>query len=138
MNKLLASLLLSGLLANVTSGAQASNITPSEASAFSVLGSVLVVGGSMQSLASSGEVVVESVSRMGESTVVVLKNLSDGARATVELSGKAAANLSLGVGKAITVTATASGHVLSAAGEIIAFVPNEIGKALLHHSRTGE
>jgi hypothetical protein len=33
------------------------------------------------------------------------------------------------------VTALSAGWVLSAAGQVIAFVPNEIGKALLHNER---
>jgi hypothetical protein len=39
------------------------------------------------------------------------------------------------VGAAVTVTAVSAGWVLSAAGQVIAFVPNELGKALLHNER---
>jgi hypothetical protein len=35
----------------------------------------------------------------------------------------------------VLVTATAAGWLLSAAGEVIAFVPNELGKALLYNER---
>jgi poly(A) polymerase len=34
-----------------------------------------------------------------------------------------------------TVTAVSAGWVLSTAGQVIAFVPNELGKALLHNER---
>jgi len=33
------------------------------------------------------------------------------------------------------VTAVAAGNVLSVAGQVIAFIPNEIGAALLHNER---
>jgi hypothetical protein len=33
------------------------------------------------------------------------------------------------------VTALTSGYVLSAAGQAIAFIPNEIGRALLYNER---
>ena len=33
------------------------------------------------------------------------------------------------------VTAISTGYVLSAAGEAIAFIPNEIGASLLHNER---
>ena len=41
----------------------------------------------------------------------------------------------LSIGGAVLVTAVASGWVLSAAGQAIAFIPNEIGRALLYNER---
>ena len=43
--------------------------------------------------------------------------------------------MSVAAGTAIAVTAISTGWVLSTAGQAIAFVPNEIGKALLHNER---
>lgn len=135
MNKLLSTLLLSCALVNLPAGATGD---PSgDISLMSGFGSVILVAGSLMGAGASGEVVVESVEKAGEATVVVVKGVSDGARATLRLSGTAAGNVSVGVGKVVTVTATASGHLLSVAGEVLAFLPNEIGKSLLHHSRTG-
>ena len=68
-------------------------------------------------------------------TVWVLERASDGARATLHFSGHVAQGASLAVGGAVMVTALASGWVLSAAGQAIAFVPNELGRALLHNER---
>lgn len=64
-------------------------------------------------------------------TVWLLERASDGARASVALSGQAAT----AVGSMITVVAVSTGHILSCAGQAVAFVPNEIGKGLLHHER---
>jgi hypothetical protein len=57
--------------------------------------------------------------------------------AYVVVTGAAAEGLSNAAGKAITVTATSTGHVLVLSGKALAFIPNEIGKSLLHHSRVG-
>jgi hypothetical protein len=38
-------------------------------------------------------------------------------------------------GTAVTVTAFSAGWVLSTAGKAIAYIPNEIGAALLHNER---
>jgi hypothetical protein len=44
------------------------------------------------------------------------------------------AGVSLVAGTAISVVTMAAGHVLITAGEVIAFVPSQIGKSLVHHS----
>jgi hypothetical protein len=53
----------------------------------------------------------------------------------VRLGRDAAGHLSLAAGTVVTCTAVSAGWVLSAAGKAIAFVPNEMGKALLHNQR---
>ena len=68
-------------------------------------------------------------------TVWVLERASDGARATLHFSGHVAQGAALSIGGAVAVTALTSGYVLSAAGNAIAFIPNEIGRALLHNER---
>lgn len=112
--------------------AQGSNLsaTPSNASGAVVMGSLLVV-------AVGGSVVAQSVETVADGTMVVLRNVADGSTATVKLSGDGAKGFSQLVGQTVTVTATASGHVLIAAGKVIAFIPTEIGKGLLHHSQNG-
>lgn len=144
MKKLLPSCLLSALLFGSLALVQAPVSAQSEGSevasfvlSLAAMGSVEVIEGSPEALGGSAKTVVDNIQKVGESTVVVLKNLADGSRTTLRLSGKAAGNFSLGVGQSITVTAMASGYVLSAAGAIIAYLPNELGKSLLHHSRSG-
>lgn len=112
--------------------AQGSNLssTPSNVSGAVMVGSLLVV-------AVGGSVVAQSVENVADGTVVVLKNVADGSTATVKFSGDGAKGFSNLVGQAVTVTATGSGHVLVAAGKVIAFIPTEAGKSLLHHSQNG-
>lgn len=107
----------------------------SEASVMLPAASGLVVLGSMSMLAGSAGVVVTAVEAAGEGTVLVLKGVSNGATASVRLSGEAARAASVAAGTVVEVSAYATGYLLVASGKAIAFVPNEIGTAMLHHSR---
>jgi hypothetical protein len=79
--------------------------------------------------------VVKSIELSARGTVYVLERISDGARASVEVSGKAANAASAAVGSVVTVSIISAGVVLSVAGAVIAFVPNEIGRSLMHSQR---
>ena len=107
----------------------------SNASELVAEGSATVVVGSLSAVAASGTVVVASVEAAGDASVVVLAGASDAAQATVRLSGRAAREASLVAGASVSVVATSTGCLLIASGKVLAFIPNEIGKALLHHSR---
>jgi hypothetical protein len=67
--------------------------------------------------------------------VVVLERASDGARASIEIAGRGAAASVVGVGTAVTVSAIGTGVLLATASEVIAFVPNALGQALLYNER---
>ncbi|MDP2064444.1 MAG: hypothetical protein U1E02_24545 [Hydrogenophaga sp.] len=87
-------------------------------------------------LAVSGAVlVVKAVEVSARGTVVVLERASDGARVSVELLGRGVGAMSLAAGTVVTVSVIGAGVVLSAAGEVLAFVPNAMGRALLHNER---
>ena len=121
----------------------------SEASALSALSALpvasVVVGASAVAgsvamlpvaLSTAGAVlVVKTVEVTARGTVYVLERASDGARVSVEIVGKGVANVSIAAGTMVTVSVIGAGVVLSAAGEAIAFVPNAIGRALLHNER---
>jgi hypothetical protein len=120
-----ASLVLSALpvASVVVSGAGASAAVGAVVAlpvAFSTAGAVLVVKA------------VESTAR---GTVYVLERASDGARASVELAGKAVQGASMAAGTVVTVSVIGAGVVLSALGEAIAFIPNELGRSLMHNER---
>jgi hypothetical protein len=84
---------------------------------------------------SGAALVVKAVEGSARGTVVVLERVSDGARASLELSGRSVTALAVGVGTVVTVSVIGTGVLLSAAGELLAFVPNEAGRALLHHEQ---
>jgi hypothetical protein len=98
-------------------GAAAVSVVPV---AFSVAGAVLVV---------------KAVEVTARGTVYLLERASDGAVASVEITGRTASAVVAGVGTAVTVSVIGTGVLLSAAGEVLAFIPNELGRALLHNER---
>jgi hypothetical protein len=113
--------------------------------------SVLVVGGAVGTsaagasvaavalpvaLAASGAVlVVKTIKVSARSTICVLERMSDGASATIEIAGRTAERMMLRTGQAVQVSVVGAGAVLSVAGAAIAFVPSELGRALLHNER---
>ena len=98
-------------------------------------GSAVVVAGSMSMLVASGQVLVASVETVGEGIAIVLKGASEAGGASVQMSTQAAKGLSLAAGTVVNVVALSTGHMLVLSGKAIAFIPNELGKALLHHSK---
>jgi hypothetical protein len=87
-------------------------------------------------LSAAGTVlVVKAVEVTARGTVYVLERASDGARISVQVLGKTVQGASIVAGTAVTVSVIGAGVVLSALGEAIAFIPNELGKALLHNER---
>lgn len=104
----------------------------------SEIASVVVVLGSIYLLDASGTVVVKSVEKLADGVQVVLAGLKDGSQATLHLSGKAAEGFSEGVGSSGKLVATATGHALMFAGKVVAFIPNQVGQALLHQSNASQ
>lgn len=112
--------------------AEAHGVHASEASALSVALPVAVsMAAPAMVLSGAALLTVAAVEASAAGTVWVLERASDGARASVHFAGHASA----AVGAAVLVTAVSTGWVISAAGHAIAFVPNEIGRALLHNER---
>jgi hypothetical protein len=105
--------------------------SPSDASAVSMLPVAISVAAPVMVLSAGAVLTVASVQASGEGAVWVLERASDGARMSVEVG----AGVVVGVGTAIACTALSTGWVLSAAGEAIAFIPNELGAALLYNER---
>jgi hypothetical protein len=127
-------LLVVSLLSFACAAAQA-NGDVSAPSRMSAEASGMLVNGSLLTVAASGAVVVTGVQASSEGVVLVLQGAGAAGSATVRLSGKAVRGLSIAAGTVLEVVATSTGHVLVLAGKALAFVPNELGKALLHHER---
>jgi hypothetical protein len=85
-----------------------------------------------------GKWVVKSVSHVGSELVLELKNVSEGASdatsATLKVSETVAGKASVGVGESVQMVAAGAGIAISLAGSIIAYIPSEVGKSLVHHS----
>lgn len=108
----------------------------SEASlALSALPVAVSIGAPVAVLSAGVVFTVIAVEASADGFVWVLENVADGVRCSVKFAGKAVGGVSVGIGTAVTVSAIGAGWVLSAAGTAIAFIPNEVGKALLYNER---
>lgn len=79
--------------------------------------------------------VVKTVESTARGTLFVLERASDGARISVEIVGKGVGAVSVVTGAVVTSSVISAGIVLSIAGEVVAFIPNELGRALLHNEQ---
>ena len=122
---------VAALLALNLAAAQAQSV---EASMLSTLPVAVSVAAPVV-LSAGAVLTVVAVEASATGTVWVLERASDGARSTLRLSAQAAGGLSVVAGTAVLVTVMSTGWVLSAAGAAIAFIPNEIGAALLYNER---
>ncbi len=127
----LASTTLAALLALNLTAAQAQSV---EASMLSTLPVAVSVAAPVV-LSAGAVLTVVAVEASATGAVWVLERASDGARSTLRLSAQAAGGVSVVAGTAVVVTVLSTGWVLSAAGAAIAFIPNEIGAALLYNER---
>ena len=137
-----AAVVLAGFLVSVQAQAQSDASALSAVSALPVA-SVLVASGAVGAVAQASAVlsvagatlVVKAVESSARGSVYVLERVSDGVRVSVEVGAKALGAASMAVGTVVTVSVIAAGTILLVAGEAIAFVPNEVGRALLYNRR---
>lgn len=103
-------------------------------------GSVAVAGAAVSAVPVAFSVVgaslvVKAVELTASGTFYVLERASDGAQASVRVAGHVASGAVMGVGTVVAVSAIGTGLLLSTAGEVLAFIPNELGRALLHNEK---
>jgi hypothetical protein len=103
----------------------------SEASALSALPIAVSVAAPVMILSGGAVLTVVAAEASADGAVWILQRASDGARASVRLAG----GVSVAAGTVVIVAAISTGWVLSAAGQAIAFIPNQVGAALLYNER---
>ena len=86
-------------------------------------------------VAGVGSIVVTGVEASAQGTVWIVENVADGVKGSIRFAGRVVGAAAVSVGSVIVVTAVATGMVLSAAGHVIAFIPNEIGRTLSYNQR---
>ncbi len=102
-----------------------------EGSFISLIGLSAPVIGSTYILHGATELTVASIKTAGEVSTAAFKASGGAATFSVEMSKEMADGASLAVGKVVNVVALSTGHILEATGKVIAFIPNEVGKAIL-------
>jgi len=109
--------------------------TISDASAVSALPIAVSIAAPVAVLSAGAALTVVSVEATSTGAIWVLERAADGTRASVRLVGRGVAGASVAAGTVVVATALSTGWVLSAAGAAIAFIPNELGRALLYNER---
>lgn len=125
-----AAALVCALVANA--GAQS---TIPDASVLSGLPIAVSVTAPVAVLSAGTALTLVSVEATSNGAVWVLERASGGAQTSVRLVGRGIAGVPVATGTVVVVTALSTGWVLSAASQAIAFIPNEIGAALLYNER---
>ena len=130
--------LVVGLVAACAASAQGlstrGSLALSNASAASLAGSGFIVTGSIELIAASAELTVQAVQAAGESAVIVLRGASEAATISVLTSAQLVGHASVAVGTIVHAMGESAGYALYVGGRLIAFVPNETGRALIHQS----
>lgn len=115
--------------------AQNASVASTAASAGLSQATASVVVGTASTLAAAGSLMLMAIEKAGESVVWVLKDVSTGTTVSIRASGNVAGGVSMAVGSVVTVTASAAGYSLYHAGRMIAFIPSEVGRSLVHHAQ---
>lgn len=80
--------------------------------------------------------VVTSIAQLSaDTTEIILDAVSGAAKLSVHVATSVARGLSISAGTAVQAVAASTGTVLLASGKVLAFIPNTVGQALLHHER---
>ena len=108
--------------------------TSAQGSATMFRGSATILQGSGQILVGGSQFVVESVHATVDGTILILRGVSEAVRISLQVVGNTVVSATTFAGKVLTVSATAAGHILHASGEVVAFVPNSLGRTLTHSS----
>lgn len=121
------------LLLTLAAGAAQAQSTASQVSALSLQASADATALGVLAAYEGSQFIVTALRPMGELVEVSLEVTGRGASAIIRLATGTVAATGLAVGASVTVTAVASGWLLQAGSEAIAFVPNAMAQAHLHH-----
>jgi len=132
--KLLAQLIVVAMAGTAMSPALADD-SVSRASATSIGGSLLVGSVVGWTAYQGSELTVKAVRVSGDGVELILQGASGAIETSANASADAIHASSIGVGSSVKVVAESTGYALIGAGVLLAFVPNEIGRALLYSAR---
>jgi len=74
----------------------------------------------------------------GKSTLLTLKSSAEVGEISLRIPTALVGVAAVGVGTTVRALTEATGYTLMASGEVIAFVPNNVGSSLIHHSQREE
>jgi hypothetical protein len=122
-------------LSVLATGAACAQSTASQASEESLVPVAISVALPVVLLGGVGSIVVTGVQASADGVVWFVENAADGVKGSIRFAGDAVGASAVAAGTVIAVTAVGTGLLLSTAGHVIAFIPNEIGRSLSYNQR---
>ena len=122
----------------LTASARAEAQSSTELSEASLVPVAISVALPVVLVAGAGSIVVTGVEASAQGTVWIVENVADGVKGSICFAGRLIGTAGVAVGTVIVVTAVSTGMVLSTAGRVIAFIPNEIGRSLSYNQRVSQ
>lgn len=95
----------------------------------------VIVTDSLRTFSDGGSLVVMGIEAAGEGILLTLKSSADTTAVSVRIPAATAGAASVAVGTTVQAVAESTGYALMASGKLIGFIPNEVGKSLIHHSQ---
>jgi len=119
----------------VASGVARAESDPSRASEESLVPVAISVALPVVLVAGAGSIVVTGVQASADGVVWFVENAADGVKGSIRFAADAVSASAMVAGTVVVVTVVGTGMLLSAAGHVIAFIPNEIGRSLSYNQR---
>lgn len=123
-----------GIVFVASSRAQSSTAL-SDASTVSVAVSVALP---VALVAGVGSLVVTGVEASADGVMWLVETIAEGVQGSIRFAAHAVGATLVAVGTVIAVTVVATGMLLSSAGRVIAFIPNEVGHGLSYNQRVSQ
>jgi hypothetical protein len=127
--------LIASLLSAFAAMPAAARDSVTDGSSASVALSVMTVAVPVWAAHQGSEFIVRAVNATAKGVELSLQGVSGAIETSATIARELAEAASVGVGTSVKVVAESTGYALVASGVLLAFVPNELGRALLHHSR---
>lgn len=96
---------------------------------------VTLIAGTAQFFRDAGQLSVTGVKTAGNVSTITLRGLASGAEASVQVASGAIEGSAIAAGVVLDAAVSVTGTLLISSGKALMFVPNEMGRSLLHHSR---
>jgi hypothetical protein len=124
------------IVGSIAALAQDSTAESTTASQASLAASGMLVDGSIGIIRAGAHFTVAAVTRSANASVIVVRDVATGSEASIRVAGDVARAGSIAVGDTVSVVAEAVGASLIVGGKLVAFVPNEVGRALVYQARS--
>lgn len=105
-----------------------------EASAVSAVSALTVASTAAWEAHGASQFVITGIEISGEVATLALEGVGNSVDTVAHVSATAVGAASVGVGTSVQVVAESTGTALMAAGRLLAFIPNELGRSLLFHA----